>query len=77
MEDDDLLNDIGYINNTGTSMAAPYITGTIARINKAHSNWGFDEIKAAITNNANILKDEHNISKPKIIYSHENILQWS
>ncbi|MBZ9635020.1 S8 family peptidase [Clostridium sp. FP1] len=55
-----LINDIGYINNTGTSMAAPYITGTIALIKQAHSNWGFDEIKAAITNNANILKDEKN-----------------
>lgn len=49
-----------YIYNTGTSMAAPYITGTIALIKQAHSNWGFDEIKAAITNNADILKDEQN-----------------
>jgi minor extracellular serine protease Vpr len=55
-----LINDIGYIYNTGTSMAAPYITGTIALIKQAHINWGFDEIKAAITNNANILKDEQN-----------------
>jgi minor extracellular serine protease Vpr len=55
-----LINDIGYIYNTGTSMAAPYITGTIALIKQAHSSWGFDEIKAAITNNANILKDEQN-----------------
>lgn len=55
-----LINDIGYIYNTGTSMAAPYITGTIALIKQSHSSWGFDEIKAAITNNANILKDEEN-----------------
>jgi minor extracellular serine protease Vpr len=50
--------DSGYIYNTGTSMAAPYVSGTIALIKQAHSSWGFDEIKASILNNANILRDE-------------------
>lgn len=51
----------GYRYNTGTSMAAPYITGVVALIKQAHPSWSVQKIKMAITNNADILKDSYGV----------------
>ena len=37
---------------SGTSMAAPHVTGVAALTRQAHSSWGVDDIKAAIVNTA-------------------------
>jgi subtilisin family serine protease len=37
---------------SGTSMAAPHVTGVAALTRQAHSSWSVDEIKAAIVNTA-------------------------
>ncbi|MFL6138066.1 MAG: S8 family serine peptidase [Frankiaceae bacterium] len=40
------------MNDTGTSMAAPHVTGTAALVKAAHPTWFPEQIKAAIMNTA-------------------------
>ncbi|OCA82393.1 peptidase S8 [Bacillus sp. FJAT-27225] len=42
----------GYLQLSGTSMAAPYVAGTCALIKQARPDWGPIEIKAALMNSA-------------------------
>ena len=41
-----------YIEKSGTSMAAPHVSGVAALLLQAHSNWGPDQVKAALMNTA-------------------------
>ncbi|MHC1747754.1 MAG: S8 family serine peptidase [Cellulosilyticaceae bacterium] len=51
------IDPTGYGINTGTSMSAPYVTGAVALIKQAHPTWTPQEVKAALANNATVLKD--------------------
>ena len=51
------VDESGYKKETGTSMAAPYISGVAALIKQAHPYWTPEQIKEAIANNANPLYD--------------------
>jgi subtilisin family serine protease len=43
----------GVFSNSGTSMAAPHVTGIAALIRQAHPRWTPNEVKAAVMNTAN------------------------
>ncbi|MDQ0416956.1 hypothetical protein J2Z48_001128 [Croceifilum oryzae] len=45
---------------TGTSMAAPNITGAIALIKQKHPDWSPAEIRAALTSTARLIEDRQN-----------------
>jgi len=47
--------DQNHISLSGTSMAAPHITGIVALIKQLHPDWTPDQIKTAIKNNADDL----------------------
>lgn len=49
------VDESGYKKETGTSMAAPYISGVAALIKQAHPGWTPEQIKDAIANNAKLL----------------------
>ncbi len=56
-----------YKKETGTSMAAPYISGVAALIKQAHPAWTPQQIKEAIANNAKLLYDEEGVLYPAYI----------
>lgn len=41
-----------YTTMTGTSMAAPHVTGSVALLEEQHPQWGVDRLKAALTSTA-------------------------
>ncbi len=46
-----------YASWQGTSMATPFVTGSICLMKQAHPSWTSDEIKAVLMNTATILKN--------------------
>lgn len=40
------------ISNSGTSMAAPHVTGLMALLRQAHADWSVEELKALVMNSA-------------------------
>ena len=41
-----------YTTKTGTSMATPHVTGSVALIAQQHPDWGPEQLKAALTSTA-------------------------
>ncbi|MGG0256604.1 S8 family serine peptidase [Bacillus toyonensis] len=50
----------GYASMSGTSMAAPYVTGAAALLKQAHPDWSPYEIRAALTSTTKLIKDLNN-----------------
>lgn len=50
-------NPHGYASMQGTSMASPHVAGTAALLLQAHPEWNVDDVKAALMNTAEELKD--------------------
>ncbi|WP_442596765.1 S8 family peptidase [Neobacillus sp. D3-1R] len=50
-------NPHGYGSKQGTSMASPHVAGTAALLLQAHPDWNVDDVKAALMNTAEELKD--------------------
>ncbi len=50
--DSALTVDTYYIRMVGTSFAAPFVAGIAGLVKQAHSDWGVDQIKQALTQNA-------------------------
>lgn len=53
----DPSNPHGYASYQGTSMASPHVAGTAALILQAHPDWSVQDVKAALMNTAEELKD--------------------
>lgn len=51
----DAVYDKAYTRKTGTSMAAPHITGIAALIKQANPNWNAFDVKVALSNTAKLL----------------------
>ncbi|MGY4981574.1 S8 family peptidase [Streptomyces sp. 900105755] len=45
-------NPPGYLTLSGTSMATPHVAGAAAILKQEHPDWGFQELKAALTGSA-------------------------
>ncbi|MFG2954718.1 S8 family peptidase [Streptomyces sp. NPDC048291] len=45
-------NPPGYLTISGTSMATPHVAGAAAILKQEHPDWGFQELKAALTGSA-------------------------
>ncbi|WP_406439923.1 S8 family peptidase [Streptomyces sp. NBC_00631] len=45
-------NPAGYLTISGTSMATPHVAGAAAILKQEHPDWGFQELKAALTGSA-------------------------
>ncbi|REB74294.1 peptidase S8 [Cutibacterium acnes] len=52
----------GYMSLQGTSMAAPFVAGACALLLEAHSDWGPEEVKAALMNTAKQVKNRQNVT---------------
>ncbi|WP_028778885.1 S8 family serine peptidase [Shimazuella kribbensis] len=57
----------GYMQMTGTSMASPYVAGTVALLRQKHPNWTPDEIKSALSQTAVKLKDTEKKHYPYLV----------
>ncbi|MEH7254321.1 S8 family serine peptidase [Neobacillus niacini] len=53
----DPANPYGYASYQGTSMASPHVAGTAALLLQAHPDWDVQNVKAALMNTAEELKD--------------------
>ena len=53
----DTSNPHGYASYQGTSMASPHVAGTAALILQANPGWSVQDVKAALMNTAEELKD--------------------
>ncbi len=57
-------NPHGYASKQGTSMASPHVAGAAALLLDAHSDWGVDDVKAALMNTAVNLYDKSGEAYP-------------
>src|SRR5208337_5656226 len=48
----------GYAYDSGTSMAAPFVTGTVALVEAAHPSWSMQQVIAAVL--------DHTTADPKL-----------
>ena len=60
----------GYVLKTGTSMAAPHVTGAVALILEANKNLSVDKIEDILKSTATPLTDDHYISSPNMGYGY-------
>ena len=60
----------GYILKTGTSMAAPHVTGAVALILEANPQLTVDRVEEILKTTATPLTDDHYISSPNMGYGH-------
>ena len=60
----------GYVLKTGTSMAAPHVTGAVALILEANKNLSVDKVEDILKSTATPLTDDHYISSPNMGYGY-------
>ena len=60
----------GYVLKTGTSMAAPHVTGAVALILEANKNLSVDKVEEILKSTATPLTDDHYISSPNMGYGY-------
>lgn len=60
----------GYVLKTGTSMAAPHVTGAVALILEANRNLSVDKVEDILKSTATPLTDDHYISSPNMGYGY-------
>ena len=60
----------GYVLKTGTSMAAPHVTGAVALILEANRNLTVDKVEEILKSTATPLTDDHYISSPNMGYGY-------
>lgn len=60
----------GYIIKTGTSMAAPHVSGAVALMLQANSSLTIEKVEEILTSTATPLTDDHYISSPNMGYGH-------
>ena len=60
----------GYVLKTGTSMAAPHVTGAVALILEAHRNLTVDKVEEILKSTATPLTDDHYINSPNMGYGY-------
>ena len=60
----------GYVLKTGTSMAAPHVTGAVALILEANKNLSVDKVEDILKSTATPLTDDHYINSPNMGYGY-------
>ena len=60
----------GYVLKTGTSMAAPHVSGAVALILEANRNLTVDKVEEILKTTATPLTDDHYISSPNMGYGY-------
>ena len=60
----------GYVLKTGTSMAAPHVTGAVALILEANGNLSVDKVEDILKSTATPLTDDHYINSPNMGYGY-------
>ena len=60
----------GYVLKTGTSMAAPHVSGAVALILEANRNLTVDKVEEILKSTATPLTDDHYISSPNMGYGY-------
>lgn len=60
----------GYVLKTGTSMAAPHVTGAVALILEANRNLTVDKVEEILKSTATPLTDDHYINSPNMGYGY-------
>ncbi len=55
---------VNYAKISGTSMATPHTTGSVALVRQAHPDWTPDMVRTAMINSATNLRDENKNPKP-------------
>lgn len=60
----------GYVLKTGTSMAAPHVSGAVALILEANRNLTVDKVEQILKSTATPLTDDHYISSPNMGYGY-------
>ncbi|GAA0133282.1 hypothetical protein YSY43_01220 [Paenibacillus sp. YSY-4.3] len=52
--------DQAYLRNNGTSMSTPYVSGLALLLKQQHPDWTPFDIRAALANTADVIRDENN-----------------